>query len=689
MIQNFRRHARSSGATQKLSTSSPAFGADMREEVYETLPLIQQRLVDKEVFNKKSSIDNYLCFQILPANPSSHRIAIETDTAARCFVVSVIPLKTAGPSCPLTLPYYVVPQFVQHYPNFQGSLLSRVRYLNYASDFDRSTHRAGPNNKVTSDLDLFETYVQLLHGTMDKFWSDPTDEHAHNIWRVARTLQFMVASIKEKEGVSDIADDVQRNYDRVLKLIEKRDTSSIDAQKYREGVHNMPLFSYYYILYQAMLLDCKVMHKSNFVQSDLMLGGLFLMNMLNKDEAVTYEGIEDSFLRILYERAVHCFQKKSFAEFVDKDSLIRFLHEECASRFHGFLKFNAFFVEVYRRIFTQQPFYKSEIGDTDSDTFSMRQMALSLKQIRRYVKGLNGINVISHFISPTSTSYLTDENIAEYIINSCEMAKSDRKYSVLSTAMFTSSTNNSSILLECLERNLRAVQKAQDDLQEAAERIQIYTTAQNSDELPRFMKIFSQSLAKHTASLEEALRFKNELIAFVQSDNEKAPYILDRLLLDIHNTKMKPLGVKKVIRTVQHFSKEGGHIHQWLVEAHNHKSKGGLPFTRKDLKHNQHVFGMSKEQVSTQLDDVLEDRESMNIQQEVCTFEKFESALERHMATVKEYQEFLTHVIQDECPICFEEKNLVALHGDKRHSICTPCHEKLRQRVCPMCREPL
>jgi len=102
---------------------------------------------------------------------------------------------------------------------------------------------------------------------------------------------------------------------------------------------------YYYAMYQAMLLNYEVVHKSNFVQTDMLLGGLFLMNMMDESDRVTYKGIEEGFLRLLYERAASFFTKENFGGFLEKDELVRHLHEHTGARFHSYLKKNAFFVE--------------------------------------------------------------------------------------------------------------------------------------------------------------------------------------------------------------------------------------------------------------------------------------------------------------------------------------------------------
>ena len=686
MTSNFRRLASSMGVVSR-TTAQWSDGSDVRKKLYEDLPLVTRNLVDSEKFNGDTNVESYLLFN-LEIVPKGHIKAIETDTPPRTFVTEVVSGKS-GKVGTLALPYYVSAEFVDTFPNFMVCLISQVRYIKYgASGTDRKTFVKGENNNKITALDIFDTYIQALHGTLDKYYREQTAEDEKHIWRLMLTLKIIVARMKSRTNIKNIQLDTVNNYDNVIHAIRNRDSSFANALHYKRTITTISPFVYYSIMYNAMITDFDVVHVSNFVQSDMLLGGLFLMNEL--DDCVKIEGIEDMYLRMLYEKAVRCFTKENFKGFLEVGHIINHLHRESGKRFHAYLRYNTFIFEVYRYLFL------SEID------FTMSQTARMLKNIRSHVEDLSGINVFSHRLAPSCEKYLTDEKIGEFIINACNTVGSSKKFATLETNMFSTYNETLSVIHKTIKSNIADVEKAHKEIETSEKKMsELLLTkpvddsdsddSDSTDDVLDFLGHFLETAKPHMHSPDVSLRFKIELATLISGDNHLVPDILKKLITNVSLCKTQILGVRRIYKMICRECVSGGNVETWLksigkqkIYGHTFQEKSACNSAKKYTSSEMAMFRIFMAMFRT----FREEDEKNDVESNAFEFVKFESALENNVKKVGQYFKDLC-AIRDECPICFTMKMLVPLHGDARHRVCTTCVDSIVGAKCPMCRANL
>jgi hypothetical protein len=649
-------------------------GFDERKKLYDDLPLITKTLVDTEKFNGDTNTASYLLFN-LEIVPNGHIKAIETDTPPRMFVKEVVSGKS-GVVGTLVLPYYVASEFVDTFPDFITCLISQVRYIKYGGDgTDRKTFVKGQiNNKIT-DLDIFETYIQALHGTLDKYYREPTIEDEKNIWRLMHTLKIIVTGMKKRVNIKKIPMETMVQYDKVLHAVRNRDSSFTDASSYKRTITGISPFIYYSIMYNAMITDYDVVHVSNFVQSDMLLGGLFLMNEL--DDGARIEGIEDMYLRMLYEKAIRCFTKENFKGFLEVGKIINHLHQESGKRFHSYLKYNTFILEVYRYIFL-------------GDELTMSQTGKMLREIKTHIKDLSGINVFSHRLAPSCEKYLTDEKIAEFIINACNTTGSNKKFSKLETNMFSTYNETLSVIHKTVKANISDVEKAQKEIESIEKKMSEMLVEKpvdstlSSAEVPSFLDEFSKTITPHKHSPAVSMRFKVELATLITVDNHLVIDMLKKLLTEIAFDISPLLGTRRIYAMICRECIPGGIVEEWLISIGKRKIEGST-FKKNSAYGNAKKYTKSE---VTMFRTFVEEDEKNDIESDAFEFVKFESALENNVKKVTQYFKDLC-AIRDECPICVTVKMLIPLHGDVRHRICKVCRDSTVGDKCPICRADL
>ena len=689
MATNVRRAA--SSANGKISTSTGNKwndGFSKRESLHQSYPFVVQKMINDAKVGTDTNTDGYLVMKFKTANTNSHVKAIETDTPPRLEMTSFASGRSGGFGVgnDLDLPYFATCEYMDTFPAFLPCMVSRVRYIEYVPNDRKNFVPGQPNNTVTP-IDIFETYIQALHGTIDQYYRHPSDESASNIWRIAHTIRVLTSKWKSDKTDASIIDESLKNYDSLTTLIRNRDKGMSDATQYKKTVSVTNPFTYYYTLYNAMVMDHDIVHKSNFVQGDLLLGGLFLMNDMKNGASIT--GIEDLYLRSVYEKAVRCFTKENFNSFVTVDDFVKHLHENSGKKFHAYLKYSAFFVELYRHLFNGQ---EQSIGQT----------VQTINEIKKHLRETDGINLLSHIISPSCRDYLSDEQIAEFILRSCTMTGGEKKFSKLETSMFSTYNESTSLIHKTIRANLEAISKAQDDIARIEATIKDQFTIQSSvdsdlesddeptislDQVPSFLDNYCSQLgSSHHHNPSESRRFKMELAAIVKSDIAIAPLMIQKLVEEVKEMKSMVLGPRRIYKIVRRSCIEGGNVHDWLQSIGKERLEGNM-FSSSSVYHYASKYTV--EQV-TGFKQIIED-EKDDIVGDNFQFVKFESALANNVAKFARYVHQLG-LIREECVICCEPRVLtVQLHGEPRHRICVPCRDTIVRRhdPCPFCREPL
>lgn len=676
---NFRHQARH---VEKVKTgnSSPRSGEEERKKISENLSYSLKHVIEKDISKNLSLIDTYMTFKcIIP--PKAHQIAIENDFAPRMYASEILPLESGSIPNAIVLPYLPIKEFFNTYPNFLLTLTSTGRYIKYAENngsIDRKSWVMGDFSNSIYKCDLVEVYSQLLNGTIVEYYKNPTEYNATMVWRVFATFKtiidkYIISNLGEKNLREHVLQQVDSNYNDLVDAMKTRDISLHKAQYFKKKVQSTLPHVYYYIMYQAMLMDYTVLHKSNFIQCDMLLAGLLLMENLDED-GVKLSGIEESYLRILYERGINMFEMESFSEFLDQDELIKHLHEKTGRRFHSYLKYNTFLVEVYRRVLLDQ-----------DATLTRQRFVKVLENVQKYVSSLNGITLLSQIIAPSSESYMNDENIAEFIAKAATASNSSKKAAVLSTEMFTSNQSQLTTINTILLHNTERLEKSKKEIHLIDE---LLKQAQDSDNIINLIKGFQHSKGDHIGNIELSLKFKRQLVSFIKQDNPRSDTALAFLFKSIETEKAVILGKRKIIGSMIFYRKIGGHVEKFLASlVPNYAQLQGINILKKDKDfRNVHLY---TEFELSSIKNSLKNK--INNESESFTFRKFTSYQSEHMISQHQYMKQMMKTIKDECPICMEELELISLHGDIRHSICRQCKKAIvsLQKKCPFCRIPI
>lgn len=675
MYTNTRRAATKSVQELKTTNTSSTQGADKRKALESKLTPGEKKSL--QLFKSKdgrTETDVYLVFSCR-LDYKRARLCVETDTPPQMIVEEIVTLDKGTEKDKFYLPVIVLntPEWRQTLPRFGKWLISGARYPICNEETKEATRNTV--TKEVSELERVEIYFSTLFATLEEYFSTGEIKYAENAWKLNWTLNHILGSgknpdcstqrlqeIKTKPNLEDLL----KNTEILKALIMDRDKSVDDAVKYREFIGKLSPADYYWMLYQLMLESPEVVHKSHLTSLNTFILGLMTQSALG-EMGCTLGGIEDSLLRMILERSMKWIGTQNLNDFIQKDEMVKSLHEGAGRGVESSLRYWAFMVETVRSVLLPRQFTQHEfVGQ--------------LEVIRKSFKELKGITSFCLSIAPETERYLNDEVIAEFVL---AMSRADKKFTVLSTSALNARTGTP-LMNEVLEKNINRAQKIQEEI--AA------PVAKETEEVTAWEDFLESVRCKpSTANLVHSIghwTYKKEIAKLAKRGDDYSLKCL-RQLLEAGSQVYPPLlGGRKARNLILRATDQGSAVYNHYM--------GEL--RRGDVDHLRVILPDGA--VGTLLRDLGRDLSKATLPKKKeqppsdvdttpISFVKFELVREIVQKAKLDMMKEIDELLHD-CFICFEEvasNKMVTLHNDHRHSVCTTCRPQLSS--CPFCRAEL
>jgi hypothetical protein len=663
-MQNFRRGS-NQRSDHQYKFSNPKYGNEKRRELVRKMSMLQQTMIASQNTLQKA-VPQAIFFVCVPTDSNSHIVAIETGTPVRMRAIRISFYENIGDN--MFLPCYIgSDEFVKTYNDYIDWSVSKIVNISYGNN--RNEFKIGNGDTVVSNNDVYNVYISLLHGTIQHYYQTNSDEDIEMIWLIVNTIRHIL-----KKYVDHYIDYVSQSYtvmERFTQLFKNRDDSISAAKEFNMFVSSLHPCVYNFCLFVSMVAEHDIVHKSSVVDTSSLLGGLFAMHSIG--DCVSIDGIDDPYLRVLYERSNFCFNQHNLNRFLDIDQLVQYLHENASGKFVNYLKYNAFFVMLYRNVFM-------------NNDITYPQFIKLIKENKNFVSEIrNGVEA-SVVIAPNCNRYLSNENFAEFVVRTIQNC-GNSKFKILTTNMFNSRTETPE-LVRIVQTNHQRVRRIQEQSNMSA--VSATNDVNPTNDVHPIIDDFARKCTGNVLSPVNMHKFKMIIFHIVRTDTHDAIEKLNNIIKYFdqdqqkNNTRLHYFYIcrRTIMKIIRYCCIRNGIIHNWLNKQCFDTINNCSVFGKNHNDDIANIVNLSDERIN-ELEHKI--KEYDNIEQEcVVLYEAFESSLNRCNQRMKQYLKNIGAIF-GECPICFNNRQMVALHGDTRHSICVDCKKKISNE-CPFCR---
>lgn len=672
-LYNMMRNVRRSAVKKEYLRTKKACANDgMRQRMILCASLGRS---DRDLFDilDKRNIDCVKEYPVIGCelrNPDN-TVAVETATVPIFRITNGRSINNLGNE--FCLPITGPDAFLDTYSNFTHWLLSR----NVHAEICGRTLVPSSSVNTVSDIQMFELYSQALVTSLGDFFASGKERDAENVWLMCREIYIRLQNTKSTLTIDQLLEKQQK----FVLLTRDRDSSLSCAREYNQMISSMTPFDYYWCLYQTMVTNPEVVTKSHMMHLDTFLFGL-MTQLENTVIGVSWDGISDSFLRMVFERAITkmpAISTSAIAEYVDIEPLTQKLHEHSGVNVERTLRYWTFIVESMRNVILGK-------------TLTVNDFRKQLHIVRDNVNEQVGITQACLTICPDTARYLDDSRIAEFIITVLRRSMtstSGQSTTVLITSLFTSHSDIPT-LTDIVEKNRQELRDVRRRAEEASARISSDTSSSNDAAIKTMIDMLEEAhcSTEHLLHSGNSWRYKEKLAHLSREGSERSTEIL-KTLINLGATVAPPLlSVENATTLVRRASLEGTAVSEYFMSGLSDADKKKLRDRRNVPKARPYEF----------LRKMLQQGPSTDIERfgESCacsTFVTFEIA--RELARVR-VETISCDIIsmELECVICMDTcdvSGFVALHNDKRHMVCRDCYTTLMDRNanCPMCRHAL
>jgi hypothetical protein len=654
-VVNNRRAATSSVAVLATKNSTAYEGVALRTAMSSSLSI--QDLKNLDDFKTKegdTEKNKYLVF-MCTLSYKGGRISVETDTPPPLVVQGFTSAENLLPDIfYLPLPVLEKKEWQETLPRFNKWLVSTSRY----PVCDESTKTVSRNSQVReiSKLDTIEMYYAAYFATMNEYLASGDIKYAKNCWMLARVIDITTRELCPLQDTPIMT--LLEQTDVFKKLVMQRDASYNGAVAYKKFVSELNPAHYYWMLYQLML-DCpEIMHKSYLTRYDF-IPGLGTQQSLGKI-GCTYAGINDSLIPLV--------PKRKLTEFVDKQTLVEYVHKTVGKEFIDGLKYWAQMIAVVRSTLLDRP-------------LSQKEFTGRVQIIRTNFQQLQGITSFCLSICPDAARYLNDDVLAELIVSMSQADKSFSKNTILTTAALMSTTSTP-LLDRIIQTNATRVSKLQSELKEPLD-----TNKEVVDSWNCLLRDAGCEKGNEIHSGGAYNTLRKRIITYAKRGDDFSLRCLNQLLEEGYDIKPPLIGQQRARALILRAADVGSDVFNHFMGELNEK-------VVEDIKRN-----FPKDYLGTLLRDITRDISHVSfddvsdaaVQQpvEFTEYIKFERARQLVVETENRIQQEIDAILR-ECYICFGDhpKNMmVTLHNDSRHEVCQTCRPQLHS--CPFCRATL
>ena len=661
-LKNNRRGALESARTKVVQSrqASPDSGYEIRGRLYRDLSQFNKRLLEEFSSNKITEQNQCMVCE-LNISPNSANIAINTDTFPRGAVTGIIGLSKIDRNNKFYLPVNIVPtkEWTESLLKFDQWLYCRVKYLTE----DKYNKSIKPNNNImiVSEYEFYEMYTTTLATTLGEYYRTGDTNLAKMCWLLIWNIHNKFVTPTRFN-----LDDLLMKVDQLEQLILKRDESIESAKAYKTFINACKVQEYYWLLFNLMMRNQEIVHKSHLMNLDTFIFGLlsqsYMTDTNGNNIGVTFNGIDDNILRMIIERSMHTIKATNIMNIMTMPDLVTHLHQNAGINVENSLKYWTFMTETYKILLAEK-------------CFSVNGFITKLNIIKDNINSMNGILPFCFTICPPSVKYLTNESIAEFILT-CVLNNTSKK--VLSTSLMVSSSTTYSNLSSVLEKNNARAEEIQRNLSSSSniskdiDKVWYdFLSNTNSTTCPYLL---------HSKPVEIA-NFKLLLVKYAKSGTEDDLHILRGIIDKASNVNSPIIGLKRARNIILLFAPVDSAVFNYYGGNINEISNNGI-----SMRKSYQVIRDALQQL-----DRSKTHEMYRTTESIVKIEfiSFELACEIRTKTYISIQDGLAS-IKMECPICMEDieqRDIIALHDDERHFVCRTCRPQLHD--CPFCRRSI
>lgn len=676
VFHNARRSATSTLSSQAYTTQTPIGNLAERIAMYDDLhPINQRALAHYSTEDGQTEKDQHL---FLVMTVRDDRSAIETDRAP---VMVAEKVSTWNKDLEWFLPIKIITDKEEgdvitrwdrsHYRYFHWAC-GRIRHPRVDPTDDRSI-TYGIRNPKMSWADILDVYFASFYGTMTEFWNTSEDRYAEYAILIYKTIKYILNYRVDTVKVSDIQarlklvdrlneltttrekteDEYRSAFRQNSYLLGQRQTAldkaSREWREFRDKTHPA---DWWWAMYNNIMLA----RRTNLPGLYNPILALLTQTMLN-DEGVCLEGLEDHFLRMVWERMGRHIDRVETRGIMNIGDLISLMHKQAGRKSENQLRHWGFMMDTFRRGFFRHPGY------------NFKQMTAVFQGIRRQTRTVRGLTALSLLIAPGASGYLTDVGIAECVFQASTIT--DRQ-SLLDVPALVNPHAGTPGITGVIDNNNRRVMESRARAEAIQRRLEqgvdIRTVVQEARG------------ASHFHSPSVVFTFGNLIAQLLADDDMKTIELLFEQAQTPAIGVTPVLGMRRCIALLKALQR--GHVPSWLKPYYD----PGV--NRPDLRYNGgEIGGRAVQEEATLLTD-----------EEQSVYVTMEEAMIIVQTRVSEL-ELEAQKIDNSCIICLEEYdgiNVVPhmLHpstSETPHRSCVDCYGLLCQDAhgrprCPLCR---
>ena len=399
------RDAAVKGTLQKTKSALPTDGREERDAIYNSgvLPDLEREMID---FLTSNGIDVRKSQCVLYGEIDKDKLRISTEMGT----VPTLENVRSG-----TLNHYddrnnkffvlirLIPSFDCTYGDFHNFLFSQI--FNSKDPLNRTKE-----TRSVTEYQKFEFFVLSLSRTIDmSIRSDiPMDYFP---------LYCLLVELCRFRTDEELIPNPDPNLSRFIKGNRVDPVCAKELVEQKTKLGPVQFFLDYIV---NLMTDIEAGHSAFTFNLDALL-----MSILALKGFISFKGVEQIFVRLIFERTLKNVNPISISElnqFLEMDDLVRFVHEKVGQKFERKLKYWAVRVEIVRQFST-----------IDISKITPQRFASIMKLIYEQVDELSGVNSFISFISPSSHMYLSDMIVAELLLNASQKST---KNMVLATEIF-------------------------------------------------------------------------------------------------------------------------------------------------------------------------------------------------------------------------------------------------------------
>jgi hypothetical protein len=417
-----------------------------------------------------------------------------------------------------------------------------------------------------------------------------------------------------------------------------------------------------------------------------LLLGVLSQDLLEKQDlpAVTPTGIEDHWLRLVWERISPSVPEVNCNECFTESDLIRNLHEKAGVRAENYLKQWAFTLAIVKNVLTSN-FYNP------LNPLKIIKAAAEMSRLQRDYSRIQGITTASLAISPTLDNCLSDKSMAEVILTAS--GRNRKTQELLDVQALFDPHAPTPLFTKLLNKNINDAKKIVERNESIIKNLFPVENTDTAAVLGHCMDAFKPPSVGHIFASGNTRNYVCALVNIVSKESEQKNLafwhqLINQMIKEASRTGL--LGERRSKTVLRASMADDSYLRDKYLFA------SGEFTPSRHVRYAHSIRSADQSGIFKKFFDESSWTERKQEPEEPIPNAQYvpvEEALIA-IASIRKAIDVANAMIEKTCPICMgvfgEETGVsVSLH-ENIHLVCSDCHPGvIRTRKCPLCRKAL